>query len=55
MTEKQMADHIKALTKVIEKQAEYAEQFTKRFYNSERTISILGIRIARLEGINHDE
>ena len=54
MNEKDMALHIKALTKVIEKQTDYAEQLIRRFYNMEREISILHRRLARIEGIKDE-
>lgn len=50
-----MSAHIKALTKVIEKQAEYAEQLMRRFYTMERSITILQFKLAKLEGMNQDE
>jgi predicted RNase H-like nuclease (RuvC/YqgF family) len=51
MNEKEMTLHIKALTKVIEKQTEYAEQLMRRCYNMEKELSILQRRLARCEGI----
>ena len=53
MNDREMATHIKALTKVIDKQAEYAEQLTRRFYNMEREISILQRRLANIEGFKN--
>ena len=50
MTEKEMAQQIKNLTKVIEKQAEYAELINRNFTSIIRDISRLNLRIMRLEG-----
>jgi hypothetical protein len=51
MNEKEMIALIKALTRVIEKQNEYASELTRRFYNTERTISVLLFQLARLKGM----
>lgn len=45
-----MVAHIKALTKVIERQAEYAEQMNRNFTSINRQIAALVSRINRLEG-----
>lgn len=52
-----MVAHIKALTKVIERQAEYAEQMNRNFTSISRQIAAIVSRIARLEGYkgNYDE
>lgn len=50
MNDKEMTAHIKALTKVIEMQSKYAEELMRRFYNMERTISILNIKVMKLKG-----
>lgn len=55
MTEKDMVSHIKALTKVIERQAEYAEQMNRKFASFERSVSILAFRLAKLEGMKAHE
>ncbi|MFB1501489.1 hypothetical protein [Thiocapsa sp. N5-Cardenillas] len=54
MNEKDMVLHIKALTKVIEKQNDYTEQLIRRFYNMERELSILQRRMARCEGLKDE-
>lgn len=57
MNEKEMVAHIKALTKVIERQAEYAEQMNRNSTSISRQIAAIVSRIARLEGYkgNYDE
>lgn len=54
MNEKEMVAHIKALTKLIGRQTDYAEQLIRRFYNMERELSILQRRMARCEGLKDD-
>lgn len=54
MNEKEMAKHIKALTKVIDRQAEYAEQMMRRFFNTDRSITILQRQLERLQGMKDD-
>lgn len=57
MNEKEMVAHIKSLTKVIERQAEYAEQMNRNFTSISRQISAIVGRVSRLEGYkqNYDE
>ena len=50
MNEKEMVSHIKALTKVIERQAEYAEQLHRNFTSLNRQVMNMFQRICRLEG-----
>ena len=50
MNEKEMVAHIKALTKVIERQAEYAEQLNSFYSNLNSRVMNLLQRINRLEG-----
>ena len=52
MNEKEMVAHIKALTRVIEKQTEYSEQMTRKFYNIDRHLSVLSFRVGELQGMN---
>lgn len=54
MNEKEMTQHIKALTKVIEKQAEYAEQLNRNFTSLNRQISYILTRLGKLEGHNDE-
>ena len=51
MNDKEMTAHIKALTKVIERQAEYAEQLTRNFTAIYRQLSHLTARISRAENL----
>ena len=57
MNGKEMAAHIKALTKVIERQAEYAEQMNRNHPITSRQITVILSRLARLEEYkgNYDE
>jgi hypothetical protein len=50
MNEKEMTAHIKALTKVIERQAEYAEQMNRNYTSTSRQLAAIVSRLARLEG-----
>jgi len=50
MNEKEMSAHIKALTKIIENQVKYAQESMQRFYNMERTISVLNMQMERIKG-----
>lgn len=54
MNEKEMVAHIKMLTKIIEKQNEYAERLTRSFYNMDRQISVLHFKIGKLEGMKSE-
>jgi hypothetical protein len=54
MTEKEMVSHIKALSRIIEKQNSHVEQISRNFYSVNRELSILQVRLARLEGIKRD-
>ena len=49
MNESDMVKHIKALTKVIEKQAEYAEQINRNFTSLHRILANIVSRLSRLE------
>lgn len=51
MNEKEMIAHIKILTKIIEKQNEYSEQLQRKNYNTERQISVLHYKLAKIEGM----
>ena len=54
MNEKEMAAHIKALTKVIERQAEYAEQWNRNFITILRQTANIVSRLSRLEGLQDE-
>ncbi len=54
MNEKEMVLHIKALTKIIEKQADFNEKLQRNFYNIERQISVLHFKLGKLEGMKDD-
>jgi len=49
-----MIAHIKALTRIIEKQNSYSEQLTRNFNTLNRQISVLQFRIANLQGLKND-
>jgi hypothetical protein len=51
MNEKEIIMHIKALTRIIDKQVEYNERLQRNLYNMERQISVLHFKIGRLEGM----
>ena len=51
MTEKEMFSHIKALTRIIDKQTEYNERLQRNMYNMERQLSVLHFKIGKLEGM----
>jgi len=55
MIESEMVKHIKLLTKVIEKQAQCAEQMNSRFASFERLIAIQAYQIGILQGMREDE
>jgi hypothetical protein len=57
MNEKEMVAHIKALTRVIERQAEYAEQVNRSALSISRQIANIMSRLTKLEGYksNYDE
>ena len=55
MNEKEMISLIKQLTKVIEKQAEYASQLTTQMTSTLRFIGNLQARVSRLEGMQNVE
>jgi hypothetical protein len=54
MTEKEMVAHIKYLTKIIEKQAQYAEVLQRNFYNINRQISVLSFNVGKIQGMKDD-
>lgn len=54
MNEKEMVDHIKALTKVIVKQNDRDEQLIRRFYNMDWQITIIQNQLQKLQGIKED-
>jgi hypothetical protein len=54
MNEKDMVLHIKALTKVIERQAKYAEQLNQTFTSLNRRLANVIARISRLEGLKDE-
>lgn len=55
MNEKEMVAHIKALTKVIEKQNSAIEQMNRRFASIDRQVSLLSFQVGRLQGLKFDE
>jgi hypothetical protein len=55
MTEKEMAAHIKALTKVIERQAQHTESLSRNSMYLQKQMSYIMARIAKLEGIKLKE
>lgn len=54
MNDKDMIGHIKALTRIIDKQTEYNERLQRNLYNMERQISILHYKIGKLEGMKSE-
>lgn len=54
MNEKEMIMHIKALTRIIDKQVDYTERLQRNLYNMERQISVLHFKIGKLEGMRDE-
>ena len=55
MNDKEMVKHIKELTRVIERQAEYAQQMNATLASINRIIASILLRLGRLEGFKNDE